>query len=81
VPELALDQRQRDALVQQLDGMSVAKLMRGEAAAHASFVGDSAQLKPDRAGRPAAAARRAVDYAEHRANGQPGPFGDPWPQR
>jgi hypothetical protein len=29
VPELALDQRQRDPFVQQLDGVRMAQLMRG----------------------------------------------------
>ena len=40
VPELALDQRQRDPLVQQLDGVRMPQLMRRKPAPHASVNGE-----------------------------------------
>ena len=48
--QLALDQRQRDALVQQLDSMGMAELVRREAPADASLRRDLVQLQPGGAG-------------------------------
>ena len=68
--ELALDQRQRDALVQQLDGVRVAKLVRRHPPAHSCFEREVVQLDPHRAGRPGTAAGRTVDHAEQRSDRQ-----------
>ena len=48
VPELALDDGERYALARHLDCVSVAKLMRCEAASHAGHDGEVAQLAPCR---------------------------------
>ena len=50
MPELALDQRQRDALVQQLDSVRMAKLVRREAPANARLERDLVQLQASGAG-------------------------------
>jgi hypothetical protein len=50
VPELALDQREGDAFVEQLDGMGVTELVRSEPSPHPGVTRDPAQLDPDRAG-------------------------------
>jgi len=44
VPELALDDVQRDAFASHLDGVRVAQLMRREAPAHTSLDGEMAHL-------------------------------------
>jgi hypothetical protein len=49
VAELALDQRQRNPLVQQLHSVGVAELMRGYAPAHASLDRGAMELKASRA--------------------------------
>ena len=46
VAELALDQRQRDALVQQLNGVRMAQLMGREPPPHARLERDAVQLDP-----------------------------------
>ena len=50
MPELALDHRQRDALVQQLDSVGMAELVRREAPANARLQGDLVQLEAGGAG-------------------------------
>ena len=69
VPQLALDQRQRDALMQQLDSVRMAKLMGREASADARLTRDLVQLQPGRAGRPRVSARRSGYRAGQRADG------------
>ena len=66
MPELALDQRQRDPLAQQLDSMRMPHLMRRKPAPHASLNGEVAKLRPHCGGAPRAAAGRPVDHAEQR---------------
>ena len=46
VAELALDQRQRDTLVQQLHSVRMAELVGGEPPAHACLERDAVQLEP-----------------------------------
>ena len=70
VPELALDQRQRDPLVQQLDGVRMPELMGRKPAPYASLNGKVAQLRTHCGGAPRAAAGRPVDYAEQRTDRQ-----------
>jgi hypothetical protein len=50
MPELALDQRQRDPLVQQLDSAPMPKLVWREPAADPSLSGEVAQLCAHRCG-------------------------------
>ena len=50
VAELALDQRQRDPLVQELDGVRVAQLVGREPAPDSGLEREVAQLDPCRAG-------------------------------
>jgi hypothetical protein len=70
VPQLALDQRDRDAFVEQLDGVRVTQLVRREPSPDASVACNPAQLDPDGAGRPRPAAGGSVDHAEQRPNPQ-----------
>ena len=77
MPELALDQRQRDPLAQQLDGVGVAELMRSYAPADPGRDGGAMQLKASRAGRPGVPARRPGDHAEQRADRERHPLGHP----
>jgi len=49
VPQLALDQRQRDPFVQQLDRVGMPKLMGRKAPPNPSLGGEVAQLCPDSA--------------------------------
>jgi len=50
MPELALDQRQRDPFVEQLDSMGMTELVRSKPSPHTSTGRDPAQLNPNRAG-------------------------------
>ena len=50
VPQLALDQRQRDAVVQQLDSVRMAELVGREASADACVECDLVQLEAGGAG-------------------------------
>ena len=68
MPQLALDQRQRDTLAQQLDSMRMAELVRGYAPAHAGRERGAMQLKAGGAGRPGVSARRSGDHAEQRSD-------------
>jgi hypothetical protein len=61
VAELALDQRQRDPFVQELDGMGVAQLVGREPAPDSCLKRDVAQLDPCSAGGPRPAAGRTVN--------------------
>ena len=68
MPQLALDQRQRDPLAQQLDGMRMAELVRGYTPADPGCDGGAMQLKASGAGRPRVPARGSGDHAEQRAD-------------
>jgi hypothetical protein len=46
VPQLALDQRERDAFMQQLDSMSMPQLMRRESPAHPGLNRRPVELEP-----------------------------------
>jgi len=50
VAELALDQRQRDAFVQQLDGVRMAQLVRRHPSPDACHTREAVKLDPRRAG-------------------------------
>jgi hypothetical protein len=67
VPELALDDVQRDALPGELDGMCVSQLVWSEASPDTRLGGVAAKLASDCGGRPGSPARGAVDHAEQRA--------------
>ena len=77
MPELALDQRQRDALVQQLDSVRMAELVGREAPAHACLECDLVQLQAGGASRPGVSACGSGDHAEQRADRQRGALGQP----
>jgi hypothetical protein len=77
MPQLALNDRQRDPLAGELDSVSMAELMWGKSTAHTGSGGVAAQLIAHRGRRPRPPAGRAVDHAEERANGQLNPAGDP----
>jgi hypothetical protein len=64
VPELALDDDERDAFAGHLDRVCVAQLVRGEASAHARPGGGAPQLGTCTAGSPRASAGASVDDAE-----------------
>jgi hypothetical protein len=68
VPELALDDEQRDALVRHFYGVRVAELVRREATPDARGCRRSPQLGPRYGRRPRPAASRAIDDAEQRAD-------------
>jgi hypothetical protein len=53
-----------NAFAGHLDGVGVAKLVRGEAASHSCSGGGAPQLGACRGGRPLASARSAVDDAQ-----------------
>ena len=78
VPQLALDQRQRDALMQQFDSMGMAELVGREAPADARLKRDLVQLQPCGASRPGVPARGSGDHAEQRADRQCCALGQPW---
>jgi hypothetical protein len=76
VPQLALDQRQWDALVLQLNSMRMPELMRGHPTAHTRLDRDAMQLEPGGASRQAAhvrarRSRRTAGRWQLRALGQP----------
>jgi hypothetical protein len=64
VPELALDHVEPHALAGHLDGMCVAKLVRGEAAADASRCSDAAEMVASGGACPGSSAGLAVDDAD-----------------
>jgi hypothetical protein len=68
VAELSLDDDQGDAFAGHLDGVRVSKLMGCEAPPDAGLRGGVAQLGARRAGRPCAAAGRAGDDGQQRAD-------------
>jgi hypothetical protein len=77
VPPLALDQRQRDALTQQLDSVRMAELGRREAPADPRLKRDLVQLQPGGAGRPGVPARGSSNHAQQRADRQRCALGQP----
>ena len=81
VPQLALDQRQRDALTQQLDSVRMAELVGRKAPADAHLKRYLVQLQPGGAGRPGVPARRSGDHAEQRTNRQRRALGQPRSER
>jgi hypothetical protein len=70
VPELTLDDDQWHALASHIDGVGVAQLVRREATPHSCRSRGTPQLGACRRRRPVPTARRAGDYAEHRADRQ-----------
>ena len=80
MPELALDDVDRDALTGELDGMGVPELMRRETASDPGRSGQIAQLTASGARRPPPAAGLAVDDAEQRPGWQQDPVGLPGSQ-
>ena len=66
VPKLPLDQRQRDALVQQLDGVRMPESVRREPPRDPSPSGEVAQLCAHCSGRP-----RSASTAEVRSSTRP----------
>jgi hypothetical protein len=71
MPELSLDDRQRDPFVRHLDRMSVPELVRREPAPDASLTSEPSKLT-SRGGRgPSTAAGTAGEDAEQRADRQP----------
>src|SRR6202008_5027964 len=70
MPELALDNDQRHALVRELDSMAMPQLMWGESASDAGRFGRAAQLFACRRGLPAPPSGGAVDHAEQRPDRQ-----------
>src|SRR5205085_6809929 len=70
VAELALDDVERDALVRELERVRVAQLVRREAPAHADRGCQAAERDAHPGRRPGVPARRAVDHAEERPDGQ-----------
>ena len=77
MPELALYERQRDALAQQLDSMGMAELVRGYAPADPGRERGAMKLQAGGAGRPGVSARRSGDHAEQRADRQRHPLAHP----
>jgi hypothetical protein len=77
VPELALDDVERNALAGELDGVRVAQLMWREAPPHVRLGGEPPERDPDAGARPGAAAGRAVDDAEQRPDRQLEACGEP----
>jgi hypothetical protein len=63
--------------VQQLDGVRVSQLVRGEPPAHPGLDHDAVQLQSHGAGQPSAAASPADDHAEQRADREPRPLCEP----
>ena len=81
MPELALDQRQRDPLAQQLDGVRVAELTRSYAAADPGRERSAMKLQASGAGRPGVPDSGPGDHAEQRADRQRRALGQPRMQR
>jgi len=71
MPELALDNRQRDPVVRHLDSVRVAELVRREPAPHSRCGGGPAQLAARGCRLPVAPGGRTVDHAEQRADREP----------
>ena len=68
--ELPLDNDQRDALVGELDSVSMPELMWGKAPTDARRLRRSTQLLARRGGLPAPSGGGAVDHAEQRPDRQ-----------
>ena len=71
MPELALDDRQRDPFVGHLDRVGVAELMWSEPTPDPGRGGGPAQLAASGRRLPAASGGWAVDHAEQRADREP----------
>jgi hypothetical protein len=77
MPELALDDRQRDPLVRHLDRMRVPELVRGEPPPHTRTGCGAGQLFAGCGLLPALAGGRAADHTQQRAHRQLTPSGHP----
>jgi hypothetical protein len=71
MPELALDDRQRDPFVRHLDSVRVAELEWREATPPSRCGGGPAQLAARGCRLPVAPSGRAMDHAEQRADREP----------
>jgi hypothetical protein len=80
VPELSLDDDERDAFVGHLDRVRVAQLVRCKPAPDTRPGGDAAELAAHRGGRRGAAVGAPVDDAEQWPDGQLGAGGEPGSQ-
>ena len=78
MPELPLDDDQRDALVGHLDRVRVAELVRRKAPTHARPDCCTSQLLAGRGLLPMPASGRAVNDAQQRADGEPRADLHPW---
>jgi hypothetical protein len=78
VAELALNDDQRYAFARQFDGVRLAELVRRKAPANAGCDRGVAQVGPAGGVGPVAPARRPVEDAEQRSDGQLGPQLKPW---
>jgi hypothetical protein len=72
MPELALDDDQRDAFVGHFDRVSVPQLMRREPSTDTSCGGRASQLFAASGLLPVPAGGRTVDYAQQRSDRKPG---------
>jgi hypothetical protein len=68
MPQLALDDVERDPLVREFDGVGVAQLVRREPPPHAGLGGDPPELGAGGVTRPGPAAGGPVDHAQERAD-------------
>ena len=68
MPELTLDNDERNAFVCHLDGVSVSELVRRESASHTRRRRGMVQLLARGRCLPAPARGRSVDHAQHRAD-------------
>jgi hypothetical protein len=68
MPQLALDDVERDPLVGEFDGVGVAELARREPPPHTGLGGDAAKLPAGGVARPGPPARRTVNHAQQRAD-------------
>jgi hypothetical protein len=78
MPELALDDEERDTRAGHLDGVRVPELMGREPSAHPGSLGRAAQLRSQARRRASSSACRAAQNAEQRADRQRRAVSEPW---